>query len=59
MHGVHAAPLGNGPAPGNQRLRQHLAAKYAVAGLLLGGTHKDVLVRPGTLQLTEVQQLEE
>ena len=51
--------LGNGPAPGDQRLRQHLAAEHAVPGLLLRRTHEDVLIRPGTLQLTEVQQLEE
>jgi hypothetical protein len=59
VHGVYAAPLGNGPAPGDQRLRQHLAAEHTVPGLLLRGAHKNVLVRPGTLELPEVQQLEE
>ncbi len=59
VHGVHAAALGNGAAPGNQGLGEHLPAEHAVPGLLLRGPHKDVLIRPGTLKLAEVEQLEE
>ena len=52
-------PSGTVRLPAISDWRQHLAAEDAVPGLLLRGAHEDVLVRPGTLQLTEVQQLEE
>ena len=59
MHGVHAAVRIDGAAAGYQGLRQHLAAKDALPGLLLGGTHEDVLVRPGALELAEVEKFDE
>ena len=52
-------PSGTVRLPGDQGLRQDLAAEDALPGLLLRRAHEDVFVRPGALQLTEVQELEE
>ena len=43
----------------DQGLRQHLAAEDALPRLLLRRAHENVLVGPGALQLTEVQEFDE
>jgi hypothetical protein len=40
-------------------LRQDLSAKDALPGLTLGRSHENVLIGPGTLKLTEIQEFNE
>jgi hypothetical protein len=59
VHGMHKTLRGHRPGGGDEGLGQHLAAEHPVVGLLLGRTQEDVLIRPGSLQLTKVKKGDE